>query len=92
MTLITQDLPQMIIHIVFLFAMPLSLIPHSDFTVIFSLCTGTVAFGVSLFNVIMSKPNKFDPVLLSQALEKRQERKSNIKSGATLMTGTLGGF
>jgi hypothetical protein len=68
-----QDLPQLITHMIFLFALH-SPIPHSDPTVIFSLVTTLIAINVSLFNIIMSKPNDFDPVLLELELKKRRDK------------------
>jgi hypothetical protein len=59
---------------IFLFVLH-SPIPHSDATVILSLVTSLIAINVSLFNVIMSKPNGFDPILLEIELKKRNERK-----------------
>ena len=64
----------MTIHLIFLFFYH-SDIPHSDLTVELSLIGSIFAIMVSVFNVIVSKPNDFDPVLLEIELKKRKEKK-----------------
>lgn len=78
-TLFFQDIPQMIIHMIFLFVLHTH-VPHSDITVIFSLITSIFAISVSVFNVVVSHPNKFDPLLLKIELDKRKKRSYRTKS------------
>ena len=78
-TLLLQDIPQLIIHMIFLFFMHTH-IPHGDLTVIFSLCTSAFAILVSTFNVVVSHPNHFDPKLLKNELDKRKQRSFKMKS------------
>jgi len=77
-TLFLQDIPQLTIHLIFLFAFHTH-IPHFEFTVVFSLVATLFAIQVSLFNVIVSKPNDFDPLLLQIELKKRKEQKVNVQ-------------
>ena len=62
-TLLFQDGPQMLIHIIFLIAIHND-VSHSEFTVVLSLAVSSIAIQVSIFNIIMCAPNEFDPVLL----------------------------
>jgi hypothetical protein len=64
----------MIIHMIFLaFHTP---IPHTQVTVILSLVASIFAIMISLFNVIVSKPNSFDHTILAEELDKRKKRLS----------------
>lgn len=56
-------------------------IPHSDATVIFSLCTSCLAIWVSTFNVVVSHPNHFDPLLLKNELNKRKRKSFRLREG-----------
>jgi len=71
-TLLCQDLPQIITHIIFLLVQ--TAIPHGDLTVKLSLIGTVLAAGVSLFNVIEAAPNEFDPKLLDKELDRRKLR------------------
>lgn len=71
-TLFCQDIPQMILHILFLLHVFHVKVPHTDITVIFSLVTSVFAIMVSTFNVVVSHPNHFDPYLLKDELNKRK--------------------
>ncbi|CAI2367823.1 unnamed protein product [Moneuplotes crassus] len=72
-TLFFQDIPQLIVHMIFLFFVHTH-VPHSDLTVTLSLVTSVFAIMVSSFNVLVSHPNHFDPLLLRMELDKRKRR------------------
>lgn len=72
-TFFLQDLPQMLIHLYFLFLYASHKVPHNDLTVEISLISSIAAIQVSLFNVIVSKPNEFDPRLLEIELRRKRE-------------------
>ena len=72
MTFITLDFPQLVIHLCFLFAYHIEEIPHAEATVIMSLIFTVLSFLISLFNMLASKPNGFDPILLQLELKKRR--------------------
>lgn len=82
-TLFFQDIPQLIIHMLFLFVIHTN-VPHSDVTVTFSLVTSVFAVMVSSFNVFVSHPNHFDPLLLKIELDKRKRRSYKFKSKADI--------
>lgn len=64
-TLLTQDGPQYLIHILFLLDIPHhSYVKHGDITVIMSLACSSCAICISIFNIIMCTPNEFDPIVL----------------------------
>jgi hypothetical protein len=48
-------------------------LPHSDGTVIASLVVSFIAIGISFFNLVMLKPNIFDPLVLQLEFKRRQE-------------------
>ena len=62
LTFFVMDLPQFIIHLVFLFS--IHDIPHADATVILSLVATVFGFLIAIFNLVATKPNAFDPILL----------------------------
>lgn len=62
-TLMTQDGPQMLIHLLFMFFVQND-VSHADTTVVMSIIVSSFAIGISVFNIIMCQPNEFDPVLL----------------------------
>lgn len=73
-TLLTQDGPQYLIHILYLLDIPHhSYVPHKDRTVIMSLICSTCAVCISIFNIVMCAPNEFDPIVLQIELHRRQE-------------------
>jgi hypothetical protein len=78
-TFFLQDLPQMLIHLYFMFLYASHKIPHNDITVEISLISSIFAIQISLFNVLVSKPNEFDPKLLEFELKKKKiERERNF--------------
>lgn len=79
-TLMVQDGPQMIIHILF-YIFVHDVVPHTDKTVKISLVAGALAIAISIFNVIMVAPNEFDPILLMLELRRRQDTR-DIKAEA----------
>ena len=68
----TQDGPQYLIHMLFLFFIK-SNIDHAELTVIMSLVVSTIAVGISIFNIVMCTPNEFDPIILQLEFQRRQE-------------------
>lgn len=74
----------MSIHLIFLFFFHHTHLDHGDFTVKFSLYGSFFAIGVSLFNVIASQPNEFDPILMSDEMRKRMLR--SMRKGHKLDT------
>lgn len=62
-TMLTQDGPQYLIHLLFIFVFHTE-VSHSEITVLMSLVISTLAVGISTFNIIMCAPNEFDPVVL----------------------------
>ena len=72
-TLLTQDGPQYLIHLFFLFFVH-NKVSHYDTTVIMSLVVSTFAIQISIFNCIMCSQNEFDPILLQIELKKRQDK------------------
>lgn len=78
-TFFFQDVPQIIIHTLFLFVVHTN-VPHADTTVTFSLITSMFAVMVSSFNVLVSHPNHFDPLLLRIELDKRKRMSYKVKS------------
>ena len=77
-TLATQDGPQYLIHLLFMFAIHTD-ISHADTTVIMSLICSTFAIQISTFNCIMCSHNEFDPIILELELKKRRdEYHSNV--------------
>jgi hypothetical protein len=78
-TLFFQDIPQLIVHMIFLFVIHTH-VPHSDLTVILSLITSCFAVMVSTFNVVVSHPNHFDPLLLKIELDKRKHRSFKVRN------------
>jgi len=71
-TMLTQDAPQFIIHLLFLFFLDTE-ISHSELTVVMSLFVSIVAVCISTFNIIMCSPNEFDPVILQLEFKRRKE-------------------
>jgi hypothetical protein len=71
-TLSTQDGPQYIIHLLFIFVIH-SRVDHYTITVILSLIVSTLAFFISSFNCIMCTPNEFDPIIVELEFKKRRE-------------------
>lgn len=71
-TFLTQDLPQYIIHLLFIFLIK-SRIDHYSLTVLMSLVVSTIAIGISAFNCIMCAPNEFDPLIVELEFKKRKE-------------------
>lgn len=97
-TLATQDGPQMLIHLLFMFLVQND-ISHADTTVIMSIIVSSFAIGISIFNIIMCSQNEFDPILLMIELKKRQdavnlreqkikEQKDELKKRMRAYTGT----
>jgi len=78
-TLFLQDIPQLFLHAIFLWVIHTE-VPHSDLTVTLSLITSVFAIMVSLFNVIVSHPNHFDPWLLKYELDKRKSKNYRERS------------
>lgn len=76
-TFFTQDCPQSIIHLLFMFIIE-SQINHYDETVIMSLVVSTFAIMITAFNIIMCVPNEFDPVIVEFELKKRRENDALI--------------
>lgn len=72
-TLATQDGPQMLIHLIFMFLVQTK-ISHSETTVIMSLVVSTFAIMISIFNCIMCSQNVFDPILLEVELKNRADK------------------
>jgi hypothetical protein len=48
-------------------------VSHYDKNIVYSLYTSCIAFCIALLNLIMFKPNDFDPVVLQVELKKRVE-------------------
>lgn len=71
-TFMTQDLPQYVIHLLFIFIIE-SRIDHYGLTVLMSLVISTIAVGISAFNCIMCAPNEFDPMIVEFEFKKRKE-------------------
>jgi hypothetical protein len=78
-TFFLQDLPQMLIHLYFIFFYASHKIPHNDLTVEISLISSIFAIQISLFNVVVSQPNEFDPRLLEFELIKKHNQKEDKK-------------
>jgi hypothetical protein len=72
LSLFLQDFPQLVIHLIFLFAWDDDNL-HHNVVVELSLAVSFIAICVSLFNFIMFKPNEFDPILLEYELKKRRD-------------------
>ena len=72
-TIITQDGPQYLIHLLFIFLIP-SEVSHSSVTVMMSVICSTFAIAISVFNCIMCAHNEFDPDLLEIELKRRQDK------------------
>ena len=77
-TLLTQDGPQYLIHLLFMFFIHTD-ISHSDVTVITSLIVSSFAIQISIFNIIMCTPNEFNPIVLQVELERRQKQNQKRK-------------
>ena len=60
-TLATQDGPQMLIHLLFLFLVQ-NEISHADTTVVMSIIVSSFAIMISVFNIVMCSQNEFDPI------------------------------
>jgi len=73
-TLVTQDGPQYMIHLLFLF-FDKGPIPHTEFTILMSLVVSTFAIQISIFNIIMCIPNEFDPTLIQLEFARRANQK-----------------
>ena len=69
-TLVTQDGPQYLIHLLFMFVIH-SEVDHYGLTIMMSLVCSTFAIAISIFNCIMCDHNEFDPALLEIELKKR---------------------
>jgi len=69
-TIVTQDGPQMFIHLLFMFVVHTT-ISHADTTVVMSIIVSTFAIMISVFNIIMCSQNEFDPIILQIELKKR---------------------
>ena len=87
-TILTQDGPQYLVHILFLLDHH-SELSHSETTVIISLIVGTIAICISIFNAIMCAPNEFDPILLQMELKRRQEIKTKMQREKEQMKGEI---
>lgn len=74
-TLATQDGPQYLIHLLFMFVIHTE-ISHSETTVIMSLIVSSIAIQISIFNCIMCAQNEFDPILLELEMKSRREKAS----------------
>lgn len=85
-TLFFQDIPQLIVHMIFLFFVHTH-VPHSDLTVTLSLITSVFAIMVSAFNVLVSHPNFFDPLLLKIELDKRKRKSYRDRSNFEITRG-----
>ena len=59
-------------------------VPHSDKTVKLSLIFSCLAIMISLFNVIMIRPNEFDPILLEVELRLRMEKRVRVRNQASI--------
>ena len=70
--MVTQDGPQYLIHLLFLFALE-SQVNHYTVTIWMSLVTSSFAICISIFNCIMCDHNEFDPILLEIELKRRQD-------------------
>ena len=77
-TMVTQDGPQYVIHLLFIFVFYTE-VSHSELTVIMSLVVSTIATAISTFNIIMCTPNEFDPVVLQLELMSRKEDERHLK-------------
>jgi len=70
----------MLIHLYFMFLYSSHKVPHYDLTVEISLFSSIVAICISLFNVIASAPNEFDPRLLEIELRRKRTLKEEIEN------------
>lgn len=75
-TLATQDGPQYLIHLLFMFVIPTD-ISHTELTVLMSLIVSTFAMQISIFNCIMCSPNEFDPILLQMEFKRRKKEQAD---------------
>ena len=67
-----QDFPQTVIHVAFLYD-KICPVSHYEATIKISLIFSYVAICIAILNLIMFKPNDFDPVVLQVELKKRME-------------------
>jgi len=79
-TIIFQDGPQYLIHLLFMFAIP-SDVNHYSITITMSIICSTFAIIISIFNCVMCTHNEFDPALLEVELKRRQDknRRTNVR-------------
>ena len=85
-----QDFPQTLIHVMFLYDYSTE-VSHDGFTVKLSLFFSMVAAAIALLNLVMFKPNDFDPVVLQVELKKRTEKNSKkaLQTVARMMSKNM---
>ena len=71
-TLLTQDGPQYVVHVMFLFVLQTDL-DYAEFTVVVSIFVSSIAIQVTICNIILGSMKEFDPVILQLELKRRKE-------------------
>jgi protein-S-isoprenylcysteine O-methyltransferase Ste14 len=66
-----QDLPQTVIHVLFLYVDKSHTVDHHDWTISTGLIVSSVAAVIALWNACMFPENEFDPVILELELMNR---------------------
>ena len=70
--MLTQDGPQYVVHVLFLFVLRTDL-DYAEFTVVISIFVSSIAIQVTICNIILGSMKEFDPVILQLELKRRKE-------------------